>query len=202
MRIGSEYVLEHPEKVSAYIGAAQVVSLEKADIYSYEDALQKAVAAGDDTSELINAYEAFQNGNGIAEMMRLRALVSKYHPVDVSDQSIWMAVTSPYIGIQDFRWFLKQLGDLNEYFELNQQLFDYTFTFDAYENGLEYEMPVYFISGTCDWICPVDSIREYKESISSPDVRFELIEGCGHNLQYSLPEEFAGIVRELLKPES
>ncbi len=200
--LGSEYVLEHPEKVSAYIGAAQVVSLEKADIYSYEDALQKAVAAGDDTSELINAYEAFQNGNGIAEMMRLRALVSKYHPVDVSDQSIWMAVTSPYIGIQDFRWFLKQLGDLNEYFELNQQLFDYTFTFDAYENGLEYEMPVYFISGTCDWICPVDSIREYKESILSPDVRFELIEGCGHNLQYSLPEEFAGIVRELLKPES
>lgn len=199
--LGSEYALTHPDKVSAYIGAAQVVSLEKSDIYSYEDALQKAKDAGDDTSELTDAFEVFQNGGSITDMMKLRALAAKYHPVNVSDKATWMAFTSPYFGIVDFRWFLKQLGDMNEYFELNQQLFDYTFSFDAYEKGLEYKMPVYFISGTCDWICPVDSIREYTGDISAPDVHLELIEGCGHNVQYSSPEEFAGTVCELLKRE-
>ncbi len=197
--LGSEYVLEHPEKVSAYIGTAQVVSLEKTDIYSYEDALRKAADAGDDTSELVKAFETFQNSEDHMDMMKLRNLVSPYHPVDISDKTTWMAVTSPYFGMSDLRWFIKQLGDMDEYFALNRQLFDRTFAFDAYENNLKYEMPVYFISGTCDWVCPVDSIKEYAENISAPDVRVELIEGCGHNVQYSLPEAFGERVSGLLK---
>ena len=79
-------------------------------------------------------------------------------------------------------------------------MFEYTFAFDAYDQSLEYEMPVYFISGSCDWVCPVDSIREYAGDILAEDVRVEIIEGCGHNLQYSSPEEFARKVKELLKP--
>ncbi len=197
--LGSEYALEHPDKVSAYIGAAQVVSLEKTDIYSYEDALSKAIDAGDDTSELTGAFETFRDSNDLTDMMKLRTQVSKYHPTNVSDKATWMAITSPYFGISDFRWFLKQLGDMGEYFQLNRQLFDYTFSFDAYENELQYEVPVYFISGTCDWICPIDSIRKYSEDISAPDIRMELIEGCGHNLQYSLPEEFAHKIKALLE---
>lgn len=200
--LGSEYALEHPEKVSAYIGAAQVVSLEKADIYSYEDALLKAEAAGEDTTELTDAFEAFRDSHELVALMKLRRLVSQYHPTDVPDRATWLAVTSPYFGISDFRWFLKQLGDMDEYFRLNRQLFDYTLTFDAYENGLNYEVPVYFISGACDWICPVDSVREYAEDLSFPYVQTELIGGCGHNLQYSSPEEFAGKVKSFLSHEN
>lgn len=33
----------------------------------------------------------------------------------------------------------------------------------------------------------------------APDVRMELIEGCGHNLQYASPKEFARRVKEVLK---
>ncbi len=132
-------------------------------------------------------------------MMRLRMLTAKYHPADVSDKSIFIAIASPYFGVEDFKWFCKQLGDMNEYFDLNRQLFAYTLAFDAYENGTVYEMPVYLISGTCDWVCPVDSVREYAEAVMAPDVRMELIEGCGHNLQYASPKEFARRVKEVLK---
>ncbi|MDE7177030.1 MAG: alpha/beta hydrolase [Lachnospiraceae bacterium] len=175
-----------------------MVSLEKTDIYSYEDALQKATAAGDDTSELISAFESFKASGDLIDMMRLRSLTSKYHPADVSDKATWMAVMSPYFGIDDLRWFFRQLGDMNAYFALNRQLFDAAFAFDAYADGLVYEMPVYLISGTCDWVCPVDSVREYAEDLSAPDVCLELIEGCGHNVQYSLSEEFAESVRNVL----
>jgi pimeloyl-ACP methyl ester carboxylesterase len=196
--LGSEYALEHPDKVSAYIAAAQVVSLEGTDVYSYEDALQKAIEVGDDTSDMIKAFEQFQKSGLLIDQLRLRSLVSVYHSVDVSDKEAWMAITSPYFGVDDFRWFFKQLDDLEDYISLNQQLFDYTMAFDVYNNGLTYEMPVYFISGTCDWICPVDSVKEYSEAITAPEVRMELVEGCGHSVQYSDPEEFANIVRELL----
>ncbi|GFI03807.1 MAG: alpha/beta hydrolase [Lachnospiraceae bacterium] len=197
--LGSEYALAHPDKVSAYIGSAQVVSLEKMDIYAYEDALQKAEDAGDDTSELTDGFQALKTSGDITDMMKLRSLTAKYHPVSVSDQTIWMALASPYLNLDDIRWFLKQLGDMGEYYALNKQLFEYTFAFDAYAKGLEFEMPVYFISGSCDWICPVDSIKEYAGDISAPEVRMELTEGCGHNQQFSSPEEFAEIVKNLLK---
>jgi pimeloyl-ACP methyl ester carboxylesterase len=196
--LGSEYALENPEKVSAYIAVAQVVSLEKTDVYSYEDALQKAVEAGDDTTAMEKAYEQFQKSGLLIDQLRLRSLVSVYHPVDVSDKELWTAIVSPYFGVDDFRWFFKQLGNLEDYISLNQQLFDYTMAFDVYNNGLTYKMPVYFISGTCDWICPVDSVKEYSEAVTAPEVRMELIDGCGHNVQYSSPTEFADVVRSLL----
>jgi predicted esterase len=122
--LGSEYALEHPDKVSAYIGVAQVVSLEKTEVYSYEDALQKAIKADDDTAELTNAFEKFQDSDSLIDMLQLRSLVSAYHPVD--------------------------------------------------------------------------SIKEYSETITAPEVRMELIEGCGHEVQYSLTTEFADVVLNLL----
>lgn len=197
--LGSQYALEHPDKVSVYIGVAQVTSLEKTDIYSYEDALAKAQAAGDGTGELEAAYEAYKNDDSLVNLMPLRNLVSQYHPVSVQDNETWMAVTSPYFGVDDFRWFLKQLGDLQDYFALNQQLYDYTFEFDAYGRDTEFQMPVYFISGSEDWTCPVDSVQEYMNAISAPDKSLDLMDGCGHNTQYALPEEFADIVKRILK---
>ncbi len=197
--LGSVYVREHPEKVSAYIGAAQVVSLEKMDIYSYEDALARAKEAGDDTAALETAYEAFRIDGSITNMMTLRHLTAPYHPAAVSDKSTMMAIQSPYFGVDDLRWFLRQLGDMEEYWDLNEQLFEYTFAFDAYEQGLEYEVPVYLISGSCDWVCPVDSVRAYANDISAEEVKLETIEGCGHNLQFALPKEFARIVKEVLE---
>ena len=54
---------------------------------------------------------------------------------------------------------------------------------------------MYFISGSDDWICPVDSVRDYYNSITAPETDFTLIEGCGHNVQYSLPADFAKAVK-------
>lgn len=197
--LGSVYVREHPEKVSTYIGAAQVVSLEKMDIVSYEDALSKARTAGDDTTALEKAYEDFKEDDGLTNLMNLRHLTSEYHPATVPDRATMMAVQSPYFGVDDFRWFLKQLGDMEQYWELNNKLFEYTFDFDAYEQSMNYEMPVYFISGSCDWICPVASVKEYYEDISAEEKSLNILDGCEHNLQYSSPKEFSLLIMKILE---
>lgn len=196
--LGSEYALRHKEKVSTYIGVAQVTSIEKTDLYSYKDALIKARAAGDDTYLLEEAYENFLKNNDLISLMKLRSLTSKYHPVDIADKTLNLALFSPYFDIDDLKWFLKQNGKLENYFALNQSLFDYTLGFDSYKNELTYSMPVYFISGTCDWICPIDSIKEYANAITAPKVEMVTIDGCGHNVQYSRPELFATKLKELL----
>ena len=197
--LGSQYTLDYPNKVSAYIGVAQVTSLEQTDLYSYEDALSKAKEEGYDTETLETAFDDFSRDNSLINLMTLRNLVAKYHPVAVKDSETWDAITSPYFGVDDFRWFLKQLGSMEEYFALNKQLFDYTFDFDVYARSTESLVPVYFISGSDDWICPVDSVQEYLERVSAPEKSIYLMDGCGHNTQYALPEEFANIVKEILR---
>ena len=193
--LGSSYVKAHPEKVAAYISVAQVVSLERSDFYSYQDALAKAKAAGDDVSVMEAAYRKYLSDPNLVNLMAVRSEVSKYHPSAVDDNSVWYALTSPYYGMDDFRWFLIQLGDMGKYFDMNKPLFDYTKAFDAEQTGTDYAVPVYFISGSDDWICPVDSVKDYYNSITAPEKDFTLIEGCGHNVQYSLPEDFAKAVR-------
>ena len=196
--LGSRYVLEHPDKVWKYIGVGQIVSLEKADLYSYEDALAKAETAGDDTSKMISAYEEFQKDNSLVNLLNLRNYTYSYHQPEVKSKDTWMAVTSPYFSIDDFRWFMKQLGSIEDYVKLNHQLFDYTLKANLYDYSLNYQVPVYFISGSCDWICPVESTEKYMNDITAPSKAMMLVIGCGHEPQYSLPKEFSEIVKNII----
>ena len=168
-------------------------------MYSYRDAYSKAQANGEDTSELENAYKQYESDKNLVNLMNLRNKVYQYRLIEIEDKATWMAVVSPYFGVDDLRWFFIQLKDFGEYVKRNQQLFDFTFDFNIYDYGLDYEMPVYFISSSCDWVCPVDPIREYAQVIQAPNFDFLVIDGPGHNLQYSTPKEFADVVKYVLE---
>lgn len=195
--LGSQYVLNYPEKVSAYIGVGQVVTIES-DIYSYEDALQKAVAIGDDTQEMEAAYQKYTEDNSLINMMYLRNYTSKYHVAEKSANTIWEGITSPYMGIDDVRWFLLQAGDLEEYISLNGPLFDYIMETDVRDYGLEYQVPVGFITGTDDWTTPSKYAEDYYNIINAPQKQISFVEGCGHMPQYDSPEEFCSILKSML----
>lgn len=67
---------------------------------------------------------------------------------------------------------------MDSYFALNRQLFDYTFDFVVYNRNTDYQVPVYFVSGSDDWICPVDSVQEkvgFKYRWQSEDVDVPLM---------------------------
>lgn len=66
--LGSKYTLTHPDKVAAYIGVGQFVDIES-DIYSYEDALDKAKAKGDDTTTLEEAYRKYSQDMTLTNMI-------------------------------------------------------------------------------------------------------------------------------------
>ena len=191
--LGSQYVLDHPDKVSEYIAVGQVVSAADGDILSYEDALKKAEEAGDDTSEMEKAYETYMADKTLINMLALREPVSKYHPVSKESNDVWLGMSSPYFGVDDLKWFFKQIFTLDDYLSLNSKLFDYIDTYDAFEKGMHYQVPVHFISGSEDWICPVELVREYMNAVSASQKELSLIDGCGHSPQCDSPEEFAEV---------
>ncbi len=195
--IGSKYALTCPEKVSAFVGVGQFVSM-KSEMHSYEDALSKATAKGDDTAKMVEAYNKYINDKSLLSMMELRKHTAPYHKAEKSANTIWMGIASPYMGIDDMRWFLKQMGSMDEYIKLNQQLFDGLMTLDVRDFGMEYEVPVGFITGAQDWTTPVKYAKDYCEAITAPEKRIALIDGCGHAPQYDDSEAFCDELKSML----
>lgn len=195
--IGSKYALNHPEKVSAYIGVGQVVNLES-DIYSYEDALFIAKENKDDVSLMVEAYETYISNPTLTNMLNLRRYVSPYHVAKKEANTLWLGLKSPYMGIDDFRWFMKQLSSLDDFLDLNSPLFQYIQNVDVSDYGLEYQMPVGFISGAKDWTTPVKYTEDYFHAITAPKKDFQVLEDCGHQPQYDSSKEFSKILKEML----
>ncbi|WP_044914908.1 alpha/beta fold hydrolase [Butyrivibrio sp. WCE2006] len=196
--LGSVYAKSHAEKVQAYIGVGQLVSLADADMYSYNDAMEKAKAAGDDTSTMEKAYEEYCQNPGIPNLLSLRNQTSIYHPVEKHADQFGLALFSPYAGIDDLRWFLFQMGDINKYVDKNKQLFDFVLSFDACKESMDFSMPVCLISGSEDWVCPVQKAEQYLKAISAPMKKMYKLEGFGHDTHCADPEEFAKDVKEFL----
>lgn len=195
--LGSKYTLDHPDQVSAYIGVGQVVS-PAGEIYNYLDALQKAKANGDDTADMEAAYEAYLADASLMNMMILRSKTDRYHVAEKQANTLWLRFASPYMGFDDFRWFLKQTGNLEDYFALNRQLYEYATETDVRDYGTEYRVPVGFISGLRDWVSPSAYTYDYFCLISAPQKQIHLIPDCGHAPQYDSPEEFCDILKGIL----
>ena len=202
--LGTVYVAGHPDKVSAYIGIGQCIDERNfaAEIYSYEDALSKAREKGDDTTEMEAAYETFCNGYNTMDLQVLRGYTEQYHPQgDMTDVSTMAAMTSPYVGVDDVRWYALEISMLfgNKRFdELEGILDEEMMSFYIGDACDGFEVPVLFISGSDDWICPVDLIEEYYDQMDAPYKDIYLLEGCGHSPQGQRPDEFSAAVKDFL----
>lgn len=195
--LGSTYVRLHPEKVIAYIGIGQFVDCIKSDEIMYQDALSAAMAQGEDTTSLEEAYAEYSQGDSLIEYMVLRNATAPYHQATYTANSALLAVFSPYAGVDDVIWTMKQ-GDLDSYYELNRSLFDLVYNMNLYDQDMTYEVPTFFISGGCDYTCNSSLAESYCNDIDSPLKDFVLMEGHGHCPHYASPEEWAQTVKEML----
>lgn len=195
--LGSSYAMQHPGKVEKYIGVGQMVSMES-EIFSYRDALEKAKKKGDDTKDMEAAGQAFIQDKTMPNMINLRMQVNKYHKVPKCANQIWLGLASPHMNIADVRWFLKSINH-KKYMYINRHLFDYVLQADVRDYGLEYKMPVVFLSGACDWITPAEVTRTYCEEIQAPWKAFDTLEACGHAPQLDSPKAFCDKLKHALK---
>lgn len=196
--VGSRYALDHPERVTAYIGVGQLVTFES-ELYSYEDARQRALESGEDVSTMDAAYEQFLREKTVMNMLALRQQTSAYHHAEKANQNLlWLAAKSPYLGFDDVRWFLLQLESAEDFVAMNEKLFDYVLRADVRSYGLTYQMPVGFISGADDWTTPVKYTEDYFNAISAPAKEMQLIEGCGHHPQYEDSVQFSHALGTML----
>lgn len=199
--LGTTYVYEHPEKVSEYVGAGQVVNLYAGEDIAFNEAVKRATAA-DDTeyvTRITSAYTAFLSTRKIDEdFMTFRNMEPKYLRGDrekTVGQLLPAAITSPDMSMQDLKWYLI---DSNQVLMAEDNpLTEALFCFDAYEMT-DYQVPMYFISGGNDYVTPFPAVEAYYESITAPQKDMVIIDGVGHNAFLDVPEEFAAAIQQFV----
>ena len=195
--VGTRYVQEHSGKVAAYVGIGQDVNINISDELSYQDALEKAKAGGGDIKALEDAYNAYKSGDSLKEYLILRQATSQYHQAPQAANSMMLALFSPYTGVDDVRWVIKQM-DIDGYYDLERDLMDTIYSYDVYDYSLSYDVPMFFISGAMDYTCNFSLAETYCDDIDAPVKKFAMIDGDGHTPQYDTPDFFASIVKRYL----
>ena len=192
--LGSKYAYDHPDKVSAFIGIGQFINDAASLRYDYEDALVKANAAGDDTTDLVKAYNEYLADRSMITSSRVSGLTSKYHTAPNSRNTITTAIVSPYLESDDAYWYT-QMTDIDDFIMLSGDLVPVLMHANLMVSQPSYEVPVLFISGDCDWNCSYIVMTEYAKKVGA---QYKLIEGCGHYVQCDDPVRFASAVKDFL----
>ena len=192
--LGSKYAYDNPSKVAAYIGLGQYVNDKASVTYDYEWSLAKAKEAGDDTSELEEAYKAYLEDVSIITSTRVSNCTDKYHEETGSYDTLIAALFSPYFESDDLKWYFSMM-DLDDFIAMSSDLVPYLLEVDLRESQASYEVPVLMISGDNDWNCSFKVMTDYAEQTGS---EYKLFEGCGHYVQFDDPERFAQEVKSFL----
>lgn len=195
--LGIDYISRHPDKVSQYVAAAQVVSNDINNQIMAKDAINTATKQNKDAAAIEKAYKDYQNNPCVITTLILRQATAPYLPVALPDKTSKIALASPYMGMDDFSWFLLQIGSMNEYIALNQKLYDELNNYDLYKVNVPSDIPIHFIFGTRDYVCPIESIEDYRNA-SHIDSDLSVLEDCGHNIQYTKPDDFGKVFLDVL----
>lgn len=85
------------------------------------------------------------------------------------------------------------------HYKRNRKLLDYTLSANIYDIGVEFSVPMYFISGEYDKSCRVELLQAYYDEIVAPRKELIIVKKCAHSPQIDAPILLADYVKKLLE---
>lgn len=195
--IGAEYAKRHGETVSHYIGVGQFIHYIDGLHYSCEW-LRKVVKDAPADVEKINAFEnsipdppqmtpAFMNS-----LQGFSTLGAKYIAKDGRAFPIKSLLTSPFL----------RFGEKMAMLHGNPKLFSgiyQTMLSHDFRNNLHFDMPVLFVSGDEDFVCPNELLAQHFGQITAPQKKNVVISKATHTCFYDQPTAFLDTIIDFTK---
>lgn len=195
--IGGEYAKRHSETVSHYIGVGQFIHYIDGLHYSCEW-LRKVVKDAPADVEKINAFEnsipdpsqmtpAFMNS-----LKGFSMLGAKYIAKDGRAFPIKSLLTSPFL----------RFGEKIAMVHGNPKLFSGTYQTmlsHDFRNNLHFDMPVLFVSGDEDFVCPNELLAQHFGQITAPQKKNVVISKATHTCFYDQPTAFLDTIIDFTK---
>lgn len=197
--LGTSYIYAHPEKIEKYIGIGQTVSIIGTQTENYHEVSQQMGNDEKGLNKLTKAFETLQKDLTAENLMSFQRLTIPYYRILNNENSnqIKLILQSPELTFTDLRWLLSMLH-MKKFFIRNKQLLAYTLTADIYSMGMDFKVPMIFISGEFDRSCSVNLTEQYCNMITAPSKIFVVLKKCGHSPQIEIPKKLAEEIKRLL----
>lgn len=197
--LGTIYVYEHPEKVAAYVGVAQIADMGEGARLSYEFALAEAIRRGD-RGAIAELQAIGPSLDSVDERLALGKWVERFGGVFHGDlstrQLIWAALGTDEANLID----LVKFGQGNR-FSLTQ-LESETARLDLGARHRTFSVPIVLVLGRYDRQVPSVLAERYFETIEAPCKRLVWFEHSAHNPPFEEPERFNRVMIEDILPLS
>jgi proline iminopeptidase len=188
--LGTLYTRDHPEKVAAYIGVAQIADFAAGERLSLQWALQQAQARRDQRA--LSELRAMEPApRSVDQELALGRRVERYggtfHRALSTGKLIWAALRTDEASLRDLIVFGK--GNRFSLAALRPEYAHIDLT-----RIRRFEVPVVFMLGRHDWHVPSVLAARYFESIHAPSKRLIWFEKSAHNPPFEEPEAFVRTV--------
>jgi pimeloyl-ACP methyl ester carboxylesterase len=196
--LGLLYSQQHPEKVAAYIGVAQIVSWLKAQHTAYEFASLAATAQRDDarlTRLRTLGPPPYLTSD---QQMAIESVIDKYggtfhkQPCQfcVTLKAMLTGLVTPWELVSIHRGIHASVDTMTP--EL--------LTLDLEHEVTRVEVPVVFLLGRHDRITESMVAAGYFERLSAPCKRLILFEESAHNIPFEEPDHFNKVIIDVMLP--
>lgn len=190
--LGTLYAQERPEKLSAYVGVAQIADFAEGERLSYEWALSQARQRGD-ADALSDLRKMSPHPRSVDDELTKGKWVERFGGMFHQDLSTWDLIRAAWstdeAGVVD----LVRFGQGNR-FSLEHLRPQYS-KIDLTRHR-SFRVPVAFLLGRHDWHVPSVAAERYFETIEAPCRQLVWFEGSAHNPPFEEPEAF---VRALVR---
>lgn len=194
--LGTLYAHSHPDKVSVYVGVAQIADFSRGEQTSLQWALAQAEQRKDEKGERILRAMAPQP-RSVKQELELGRWVERYGGSIRGGLStgklIWAALRTDEASLVD----LVKFGKGNR-FSLDALRPEYSRV--DLTRFRRFEVPVVFMLGRHDWHVPSTLAAEYFESIEAPSRRLIWFEESAHNPPFEEPDTFVRAMLDYVSP--
>lgn len=195
---GIIHVSQHPEKVSAYVGIAQVADVPEGRRLSYDFALSEAKNRGN--AKAVSEMEAIGPPPyaSVDERLAIGRWVERFGGIFHTNLStgklIWTALNTDEANLLD----LIRFGQGNR-FSLVQLEHEIS-RLNLSEHYRSFKVPIFFLLGRYDKHVPAILAERYFEKIEASCKRLVWFENSAHNPPFEEPARFNHILNEAVLP--
>jgi proline iminopeptidase len=194
--LGTLYARDHPEKVAAYVGVAQIANFAEGERTSLQWAMQEAERRRD-----TRALEALRTmapaPKSVAQELTLGRWVERFGGTLRGGLStgklLWTALRTDEAGLMD----IVRFGRGNR-FSLEALRPEYSRV--ELTRVRRFQVPIVFMLGRHDWHVPAVLAAKYFETIEAPRKTLVWFEHSAHNPPFEEPNAFVQAMLQIVVP--
>lgn len=193
---GLRAVSKAPELYHAYIGMSQIIDHQKSRELAYNYMINYFTEQGE--MNKVKKLEAVYGKPGYGKIEQ-KFMCEAGIETTRTAQSQYQAIFLPTMESPEYT--LGEKINLWRGLILNKKspLSDDSHSSKLDELNTKFEVPIYFVAGKYDYICPAELVKEYFDRIEAPMKGFYLFEESAHSPLFEEPDKVVAVLEEDVK---